>query len=275
MPELIERGYIYIAQPPLFRVRKGRMERYIKDEREMSEFLLKAAVDGVSVRSSGGPELTGKDLRQFLERLVEISGLVGRVDKHFRDRRIVDILLGEGLRDRTDLADRQHVARIAKAVEALGYAVTEDADEEHGVGKIRFREGSSVEREIGYAEISSAEYQRLVRAHTAAEEWDRPPFTLIAGEKETEIADRQELLDRILSLAKKGFQIQRYKGLGEMNPDQLWETTMDPAKRRLLQVHVSDAVGTDEIFSILMGDAVEPRRQFIQDNALDVRNLDV
>jgi DNA gyrase subunit B len=98
---------------------------------------------------------------------------------------------------------------------------------------------------------------------------------VISGEKETVIADRQDLLDHVLALAKKAFQIQRYKGLGEMNPDQLWDTTMDPEKRRLLQVHVTDAVGTDEIFSILMGDAVEPRRQFIQDNALDVRNLDV
>jgi DNA gyrase subunit B len=242
----------------------------------MSAFLLRAAVDGVSVRSSGsGPTLSGKELRQFLDRLVEINGLIRRVDRHFRDRRIVDVLLGEGLRDRADLADGARVGRVAKAVEALGYTVVEAADEEHGGRKVRFREGSSVEREIGYAEVSSAEYQRLVHAHAAAEVADRPPFTVISGEKETVIADRQDLLDHVLALAKKAFQIQRYKGLGEMNPDQLWDTTMDPEKRRLLQVHVTDAVGTDEIFSILMGDAVEPRRQFIQDNALDVRNLDV
>jgi len=286
MPELIERGHIYIAQPPLFKVKKGRTERYIKDEREMAEFLLKAAVDGVSVRSAKAAKaLSGQDLREFLDRLVEINNLVNRVDRHFRDRRIVDVLLAAGIDERADLADKQKVRAVLEGIAALGYAVTEETDPEHSVQKIRFREGSSLEREIGYSEISSAEYQRLVRLHRASGEWDHPPFTLVSAAKdgkeggapghEAELPDRQALLDRILSVAKKSFQIQRYKGLGEMNPDQLWETTMAPARRRLLQVRVSDAVATDEIFSVLMGDAVEPRRQFIQDNALDVRNLDV
>jgi len=276
MPELIERGHIYIAQPPLFKVKKGRTERYIKDEREMSAFLLKTAVEGVAVRSGRlGTELSGKELRQFLERLVEINGVISRVDRHFRDRRIVDVLLDAGLCERADLADKGKVGAAARAISLLGYEVSQEDDSEHSVQAIRFREGSAVERRIDYEVISSAEYQRLVRLHLASEQWDHPPFVLISDGRETELGDRQELLDRILAIAKKTFQIQRYKGLGEMNPDQLWETTMNPAKRRLLQVRVSDAVGTDEIFSILMGDAVEPRRQFIQDNALDVRNLDV
>jgi DNA gyrase subunit B len=274
MPELIERGYIYIAQPPLFKVKKGRTERYIKDEREMSEFLLKTAVDGVSVRPGrGDTELAGKELRQFLDRLVEINNLVNRVDRHFRDRRIVDVLLDCGVADRSDLADAKKVHAVAVAISGLGYSVKEEPDSEHSVTRVTFREGSSVEREIGYDQISSPEYQR--RLHQASEEWDHPPFRVVAGGQAIDVAGRQELLDTVLSLAKKSFQIQRYKGLGEMNPDQLWETTMNPEKRRLLQVQVTDAVGTDEIFSILMGDAVEPRRQFIQDNALDVRNLDV
>jgi DNA gyrase subunit B len=276
MPELIERGHIYIAQPPLFRVKKGRTERYIKDEREMSAFLLKTAVEGLSVSPGKAKlELNGKDLRQFLDRLVEINNLVNRVDRHFRDRRIVDLLLDAEINGRADLADRKKIRGLVAAISGLGYTARDENDSEHSVQKISFREGSSIVREIGYAQISSAEYQRLVRLHSANAEWDHPPFRIVSGGNETEVGDRQELLDTVLSLAKKGFQIQRYKGLGEMNPDQLWETTMNPEKRRLLQVRVSDAVGTDEIFSVLMGDAVEPRRQFIQENALDVKNLDV
>jgi DNA gyrase subunit B len=219
-------------------------------------------------------------LRLFLDRLIEINGVFQRVDRHFRDRRVVDLLLEAGIQERSQLADKKAMKALAQGIEGLGYTVRVEADEEHSVQKILFREGSSVEREIGYEQVSSAEYQRLVHLHAASGEWDTPPFTVTPvddkkGSGRVELADRQALLDHILVLGRKEFQIQRYKGLGEMNPGQLWETTMDPAKRRLLQVQVSDAVATDELFSVLMGDAVDPRRQFIQDNALDVKNLDV
>jgi DNA gyrase subunit B len=276
MPQLLERGHMYIAQPPLFKVKKGRSERYIKDEREMSEFLLKKAVDDISVQVEGSKEpVAGKDLRKFLDRLMEINSVFNRVDKHFRDRRVVNALLDVEINNRSDLADKAKVKALAKKISALGYSVTQETDEEHGGQTVLFREGSSVVRQIGYDEISSAEYQRLAHLHEVSADWDRPPFTVTTGTESVELEDRQELLDHVLVLGRKAFQIQRYKGLGEMNPDQLWDTTMDPEKRRLLQVQVNDAVGTDEIFSILMGDAVEPRRQFIEDNALDVKNLDV
>ncbi len=276
MPELLERGHMYIAQPPLFKVKKGRSERYIKDEREMSEFLLDKAVNDISVQVAGSKEsVAGKDLRKFLERLIEINGVFNRVDRHFRDRRVVNALLDAGINHRSDLADKAKVKALAKKILALGYSVKQEIDEEHSVQKVLFREGSSVERQIGYEEISSAEYQRLAHLHEASSNWDRPPFTVTTDTESVKLEDRQELLDHVLVLGRKAFQIQRYKGLGEMNPDQLWDTTMDPQKRRLLEVQVNDAVGTDEIFSILMGDAVEPRRQFIEDNALDVKNLDV
>ncbi len=276
MPELMERGHMYIAQPPLFKVKKGRTERYIKDEREMSEFLLEKAVDDISVQVSGNKKsLEGKELRQFFDRLMEINAVFNRVDRHFRDRRIVNALLDTEIQDRSDLTDKKKVKALARKIADLGYMVKQELDEEHSVQKVLFREGSSVEREIGYGEISSTEYQRLAHLHQESADWDRPPFTVTTEKGSEELEDRQELLDYVLVLGRKAFQIQRYKGLGEMNPDQLWETTMDPEKRRLLQVQLSDAVGTDEIFSILMGDAVEPRRQFIEDNALDVKNLDV
>ena len=276
MPELLERGHMYIAQPPLFKVKKGRSERYIKDEREMSEFLLEKAVDDISVQVEGSKEpVARKELRKFLDRLMEINSVFNRVDKHFRDRRVVNALLDVGINNRSDLADKAKVKALAKKISALGYSVTQETDEEHGGQTVLFREGSSVVRQIGYDEISSAEYQRLAHLHEVSADWDRPPFTVTTGKESVELEDRQELLDHVLVMGRKAFQIQRYKGLGEMNPDQLWVTTMDPDKRRLLQVQVNDAVGTDEIFSILMGDAVEPRRQFIEDNALDVKNLDV
>ncbi len=276
MPELLERGHMYIAQPPLFKVKKGRSERYIKDEREMSEFLLKKAVDDISVQVAGSTDrVAGKELRRFLDRLMEINSVFNRVDRRFRDRRLVNTLLESGINQRSDLADKSKVKALAKKISDLGYMAKPETDEEHGVHKVLFREGSSVEREIGYELVSSAEYQRLTRLHGASADWDRPPFTVTTEKESVVLEDRQELLDHVLVLGRKAFQIQRYKGLGEMNPDQLWVTTMDPEKRRLLQVQVNDAVGTDEIFSILMGDAVEPRRQFIEDNALDVKNLDV
>ena len=276
MPELLERGHMYIAQPPLFKVKKGRSERYIKDEREMSEFLLEKAVDDISVQVEGSKEpVAGKELRKFLDRLMEINGVFNRVDRHFRDRRVVNALLDAGINHRSDLGDKVKVKALAKKISTLGYTVTQEADEEHGGQTVLFREGSSVVRQIGYDEVSSAEYQRLAHLHEVSADWDRPPFTVTTGKESVELEDRQELLDHVLVLGRKAFQIQRYKGLGEMNPDQLWDTTMDPEKRRLLQVQVNDAVGTDEVFSILMGDAVEPRRQFIEDNALDVKNLDV
>jgi DNA gyrase subunit B len=277
MRELIDHGHIYIAQPPLFKIKKGRFERYIKDERELAELLLEKAVEGVTIRSArdSSEALTGPQLRKFFDRLVEINNVFNRVDRHFRDRRIVDALLAAEIRDRAQLADQEAVRALKGALEKLGYAARIEEDEEHGVQTILFREGSSVERAIGYEQISSAEYQRLVHLHEASAEWDQPPFVAITSKETVELADRQALLDHVLVLGRKEYQIQRYKGLGEMNPNQLWETTMDPEKRRLLQVQISDAVAADELFSILMGDAVEPRRQFIQDNALDVKNLDV
>ena len=276
MPELVERGHIYIAQPPLFKVKKGRSERYIKDESEMSEFLLKSAIEDISVRVGASKEgLTGRDLRKFFDQIMEINSVFNRVERHFRDRRVVNALLNTGVHVRNDLANDKKMKALLKKISALGYTAKLELDLEHSVQRLLFKEGSSIERRIGYEEISGAEYQRLVHLHRASGDWDEPPFTVVTEKGAVELEDRQELLDHVLVLGKKEFQVQRYKGLGEMNPDQLWETTMNPAKRHLPQVQVRDMVGTDEIFSVLMGEAVEPRRQFIQDNALDVKNLDV
>ena len=274
MNQLIERGNIYIAQPPLFKVKKGKSEQYIKDERQMSRFLLKKATENLVIEV-GGQELKGRELTGFLEKLIELNGVFMRVDRHFRDSRIVDQLLSIDAESRAFLADQQKMKTLAAKVESFGYSVEILTDEEHSVQKLLYRQGSQSPRLVGYPQLSSPEYQRLLMLHKSIGSLDQPPFTVKLDSTATLLKDRQSLIDHIMELGKKDLQIQRYKGLGEMNPEQLWETTMDPEKRTLLQVQIKDAVMTDDIFTVLMGDAVEPRRKFIEDNALDVKNLDI
>ena len=276
MGELIERGHIFIAQPPLFKVKKGKNEQYIKDERQMSRFLLKKATENLTIEvDKGSQQLKGRDLTSFLEKLIELNTVFQKVDRHFRDFRVIDLLLSLGADSRSFLGDKPRVQSLAEKIDALGYVSEILFDEEHSVQKLLYRQGSQSPRLVGYQQLSSPEYQRLVALHRAIGEIDQPPFHVKTDSTSTTLKDRQELINHIMEIGKKDLQIQRYKGLGEMNPGQLWETTMDPEKRTLLQVQIKDAVQTGEIFTILMGDAVEPRRQFIEENALEVKNLDI
>jgi DNA gyrase subunit B len=276
MGELIERGHIFIAQPPLFKVKKGKNEQYIKDERQMSRFLLKKATENLTIEvEKGSQQLKGRDLTSFLEKLIELNSVFQKVDRHFRDFRVIDLLLSLGADSRSFLGDKPRVQSLAEKIDALGYVSEILFDEEHSVKKLLYRQGSQSPRLVGYQQLSSPEYQRLVALHRAIGEIDQPPFYVKTDSTSTTLKDRQELINHIMEIGKKDLQIQRYKGLGEMNPGQLWETTMDPEKRTLLQVQIKDAVQTGEIFTILMGDAVEPRRQFIEENALEVKNLDI
>src|SRR5437870_1281745 len=276
MGELIERGHIFIAQPPLFKVKKGKSEQYIKDERQMSRFLLKKATENLTIEvEKGSQQLKGRDLTSFLEKLIELNTVFQKVDRHFRDFRVIDLLLSLGADSRSFLGDKPRVQSLAEKIDALGYASEILFDEEHSVQKLLYRQGSQSPRLVGYQQLSSPEYQRLVALHRAIGEIDQPPFHVKTDSTSTTLKDRQELINHIMEIGKKDLQIQRYKGLGEMNPGQLWETTMDPEKRTLLQVQIKDAVQTGEIFTILMGDAVEPRRQFIEENAIEVKNLDI
>src|SRR6266850_334063 len=274
MNQLIEQGRIYIAQPPLFKVKKGKGEQYIKDERQMSRFLLKKATENLTVEISGA-ELKGRELTSFLEKMIELNGVFMRVDRHFRDTRVIDLLLSMGAESRAFLADQQKMKTLAEKIESFGYSAEILTDEEHSVQKLLYKQGSQSPRLVGYPQLSSPEYQRLLVLHNATGKLDQPPFTAKLDSTASVLKDRQALIDHVMELGKKDLQIQRYKGLGEMNPEQLWETTMDPEKRTLLQVQINDAVMTDDIFTVLMGDAVEPRRKFIEDNALEVKNLDI
>jgi DNA gyrase subunit B len=274
MGQLIENGNVYIAQPPLFKVKKGKSEQYIKDERQMSKFLLKKATENLTIETNGHA-LQGRDLTSFLEKLIELNTVFNRVDRHFRDIRITDLLLSLDAESRAFLGDADGMKTLAAKVESFGYTTEILTDEEHSVQKLLYRQGSQSPRLIGYQQLSSPEYQRLLALHKSIHELDQPPFVAKTQTTSATLKDRQALISHILEIGKKDLQISRYKGLGEMNPEQLWETTMDPEKRTLLQVQIKDAVDTDDIFTVLMGDAVEPRRKFIEDNALEVKNLDI
>jgi DNA gyrase subunit B len=198
------------------------------------------------------------------------------VNRQVQDPRILEYLLREKAATKGFLAEPENVGSLVRHIESLGYKPEVSLDLEHGAQKVTYREGSQSPRTIGHQLLSGGEFQRLTALHKAIGDSDQAPFSVHNGQPgETKIASRQALITHLMELGKKDLTINRYKGLGEMNPEQLWETTMDPEKRTLLQVQINDKVFTDDIFTILMGDAVEPRRQFIEANALDVKNLDI
>jgi len=286
MPELIEGGYIYIAQPPLYKVKRGKKEQYIKDEAGMFAYLMNQATKSLEVTSNGNI-ISGKQLTKALERTVDYKRFSGRMtrrlgnDEELRDV-ILDSLAGkngimtkDGVKLRKVFAEEDLIGKVEAAIMDAGYETSLIPDEEHGLSEIEIslKGGGSVLLDWGLA--SYVEFQKSLQLKADLEESFPVPFTLTKKEETVEINSRVELLDEVISAAKKEIGIQRYKGLGEMNPEQLWETTMDPEGRTLLQVRIEDAIETDNIFTILMGDQVEPRRQFIETNALDVKNLDV
>ena len=282
MNELIERGHVFIAQPPLFKVKKGKKETYIKDEKALTRELMRAAGEDIEVRIGKEKQpLQARQLSTFLGNLVDYKSVFDKVEKRLRDRALAEILIQSGLETKSSLANRGNLEGVATKVQKLGYDVEIGVDEEHSLHNLVIKgktDNGPYHRTIDHEFISLAEFKRAVSLTHSLKEYDNPPFFIFEKEKNDvkfELPTREQLLDTILTSGKKDFHIQRYKGLGEMNPAQLWETTMNAETRSLLQVRIDDAVETDEIFTILMGDAVEPRRKFIEDNALDVRNLDI
>ena len=287
--ELIEAGHIYIAQPPLFRVRKGKSEKYLKDEAALAKYLIELGVDGCAVRSESNPDrsVSGSTLERALEKLSQMENLLGVLERKKRDRTITSILAAdtgvttELLRDEEALKAamkrlEETVARTAP--DSLPISFRYDEDLEHGCKKVVVSmrmNGSSAETDIDRELLDLPEFLRLRELVADVSSLGEPPFTISVGDSEASAASVVEVHDHIMGGARKGLDIQRYKGLGEMNPDQLWETTMNPETRTLLQVTLEDEVAVETIFSTLMGDEVEQRRKFIEDNALNVRNLDV
>ena len=278
MPELVERGHVYIAQPPLYLIKKAKSIRYIRDEKEFRREVMRRATEDHAMEVGDGKKkikLEGGDLTNFLMALAEYVEIFDKLEKRIGDPRPLNALLRGELGKKTELEDKARLEEVAKDLKAEGFKTSLKLDEEHNLYVLTFWSETLTERMIDWELLSSADYRRLLDLHRRVRNYDKPPFVISTNGNQLSIEDRKELLDHVMNLGKKSFTVQRFKGLGEMNPNQLWETTMDAEKRVLLQVRVEDQVAADDIFTVLMGDQVDPRRQFIQDNALDVKNLDI
>jgi DNA gyrase subunit B len=305
MRELVDRGHIYIAQPPLFRAKRGRQETFIKDERELEAFLIRRAAESRTVVLTTGHEISGRALEKKLEQLMVFRKLLQVVERRGPTRRAILALLEGGARDKTFWADSGVVEALAQHLSKGDMKATAVEDPEHQAFAVELED-----RSAGYARrhrldldfATAGEFRTLMAAYqdirdvlagsvtirTAGKaEVEEPEETRVSGEEEIAASakpvregDRlveslDELVEFFVAAGRRGLSVNRYKGLGEMNPDTHWETTMDPEKRTLLQVRAEDHTEADLMFTTLMGDQVEPRRKFIEENALDVKNLDI
>jgi DNA gyrase subunit B len=282
MKEILERGYLYIAQPPLYKVSHGKSETYLKDEKEYRQYLLGRIQDSyrLTLGTNGGRSLEGPELNRFVERLEAFRGAMDRLATRGFPKEALELALVAGLKDRESLADRERLAELARSLEAAGFLdVAVEEDPEHQTGYLSFvakRDGVARAARLDWDLVATPEYRSLVANPAGLEALAAGAITLTRGEADATVHEAlDDALESLYAGAKKGLSIQRYKGLGEMNPDQLWETTMNPESRRLLRVSIDDEVAADEIFTILMGDQVEPRREFIENNALAATNIDV
>ncbi|MGB5620051.1 MAG: DNA topoisomerase (ATP-hydrolyzing) subunit B [Desulfobacterales bacterium] len=296
MPELVDNGYLYIAQPPLLKIGKGKNEVYLKDEIEFNDFILKRFCEKMILNTGSGEKVSGHKLYLLLGNLSEYYTIMEKMERQGINPNFAEFLVKEGIEDKKFLESRDRMVLLREHLKDGGFDAGEVIwSEERSAYNIEVKlprklkhitttvddpANDAIKLIIGRGLIYSKAYQDLVVIGKKIYKYDVAPFTISdkAKESNTEdvvIQDKKQLLIQVLEESKKGLAVQRYKGLGEMNPDQLWETTMNPAKRNLLQVKVEDVVDTDEIFTILMGEEVEPRREFIQTNALEVSTLDI
>jgi len=324
MPMLVDRGHIYIAQPPLFRAKRGKSETFIKDERALETFLVHRAVESRAVRSADGVEHVGADLEKLLHGIIAYRNVLSTVERRGHARDVVEALLDRSARDRGFFEQQEGLQGLADQVTTPARDVTLERDEEHNTWNLRIDDratGYSRLDKIGYEFVTGGEYRTLAASYADIKEVVRAmrkapvEVRVLAGGKaeeaeDVELADEgltadekdalgaigvapaspaqpapkggpvairsiDEFIEHFIALGRKGVAINRYKGLGEMNPETLWSTTMNPEIRSLLQVRAEDHTEADSMFTTLMGDQVEPRRKFIEDNALDVKNLDI
>jgi DNA gyrase subunit B len=288
MVELIEKGYLYIAQPPLYKVKRGNHELYLKDEQAFEDYILEQGTSDLALLpEENGQPIAGAELITLLKSLIAYEQLL----KRFEHRRIDVVALRAvtlGPSPEADsLRDPNRVDQGVEAANAVfrrlypGEPAPETHitwDEEHAAYRVLFervKEGTHSRLVLDISMVTSAEYRELRVRGQALKRLGLPPYRLTVRGQLRECQSVVQVIDMVKSLGQRGLSIQRYKGLGEMNPNQLWETTMDPARRVLLQVTLENAYAAEEIFSILMGEQVEPRRQFIEQHALEVRNLDI
>jgi DNA gyrase subunit B len=285
---LIERGHIYIAQPPLYKVKKGKQETYLKDDNALNAYLLRTALDGAALHVNGeAPPLSDSALENLANDYVVVSAIQRRLGKRYDEAfmaklltmpRVDDELLNDRARfHETWLTELQARLQAEAGVSDHYKLHLVEAEDERpaSINVERWTHGIATDKHIALEFFHSADYRKIADLSEQLIGLLSGDAFVARGEKRQPIGSFGEALNWLMDEAKRGQHIQRYKGLGEMNPEQLWETTMDPASRRLLQVSIEDAVGSDEIFTTLMGDLVEPRREFIERNALTVENLDV
>ena len=322
MTELIKRGHVYIAQPPLYRIKKGKFEQYIKDDREFVKVMVRRAADGMTVRyGEGAAKLEGAELTRFMTKLREYLDFFEKVNKHLRDERITELLPRIDFTARVDFEGSEKSVpakvkelekRIKGLMKDLGLKSVEARhEEEHNTWVVSFVDSNGAERVINWELITSPEYRQMISKYKQVANYMEPPFVIehapraeknkIAEEEQepagtdlekqekaatskrkpaasaepVEKRSPRDLFEYVLSQGKKDYDVQRYKGLGEMTSVQLWETTMNPEVRSLMQVKLEDIAETESIFTTLMGEDVEARRKFIEENALDVKNLDI
>jgi DNA gyrase subunit B len=325
MGALIDRGHIYIAQPPLFRAKRGRSETFIKDERDLESFLIRRAVESRVARLADGSELFGETLERHLQLMMAYRKLIQLVTRRGNPPEIVEALLQLDARDKSFFESRDRLDGLAARMTTPVTTVTVERDDEHNAFELRIEDraqGYPRRYTLGVNFIGSGEYRTLAAAYRevqdvtfpvviktleaakgdepAPEEAAAVDETVIGGgpvdeatrlaadptpgalpsgavrkDADVTLTTMDDFVEYFIAAGKKGIAVNRYKGLGEMNPDTLWQTTMDPEIRTLLQVRAEDQAEADQMFTTLMGDQVEPRRKFIEDNALDVRNLDV
>jgi len=279
MPQLIERGYVYIAQPPLYKIKHGKSERYIKEDSELNQHLLALALDGaVLVPREGASGIEGDALGELARSYLLAEAVIQRI-ADFVDPEVLQILLAHDIA--LDLSDEANAGESAARIAAwltseIGIRARFDGETEQWTLAIsRKKHGNLRHGVIDEPFLHSGDYAQIHRTAQLIAGLIGPGASVRRGEKSTPVASFQEAMRWLLGEVERGLSKQRYKGLGEMNPEQLWETTMDPNVRRLLRVQIEDAITADEIFTTLMGDNVEPRRAFIESNALYARNIDV
>ncbi|MGD8529856.1 MAG: DNA topoisomerase (ATP-hydrolyzing) subunit B [Syntrophobacterales bacterium] len=278
MEELIINGHLYIAQPPLLRVAHGKKETYIRDEATFQRFLLERATrDRQLLVEKSNRLFGGDDLQQLLEKMIGYFDVLSALQKRGYDPDLMKILLRLSLEQELR-PDRDSMLLLREEFEKADFQVGDlrENEEYHTFEiQVRAKENGWGWTTVGRQLFNMVDFRRALENRRQLLDLEEPPYRVVEGEKEVTIDSKRGLLEYLREQGKKGLSIQRYKGLGEMNPDQLWDTTMSPEKRTLLQVTVDDAVEADTIFTILMGDKVEPRREFIQNNALEVRELDI
>ncbi len=287
--ELVEKGYLYIAQPPLYRVKKGKEEKYIKDELSLEDYLIGAGVGKAGLIANGNEgKIKGDKLKELIKKAISYEKILRKMERRKKEPKVVDAFTSDPtfklstLKKGTDEIETK-LKKINSFLKKFYPEICPaefyiNNDEEHNCQMVTVKtkkNGVVHETYINFNFLSTPEYEELCRLSQEIKKAGEPPYELEEGNQRYQLKTIKELVDCVLTIGKKGYYIQRYKGLGEMNPSQLWETTMNPESRTLLQVRVEDTVEADAIFTVLMGDKVEPRREFIERNALDVKNLDI